>query len=182
MEVLQTTQFAHVSPLKRGLPLFLVKKLEKAIVDAHLNAKKNSKQVLEDKMLKAQRIREENQSMKAIKVMNHNNRVDQTQIKQVEKQINTNELQQQILSTKLEIAALQAKEHIQKQLLKAQQMGTARVNQAKNNRELLQAIIVSKTTYKEDRVNKKQVLNNSISEKHRNRNYEILKTVNKKRF
>jgi hypothetical protein len=61
-------------------------------------------------------------------------------------------------------------------------MGTARVNQAKNNRELLQAIIVSKTTYKEDRVNKKQVLNNSISEKHRNRNYEILKTVNKKRF
>jgi hypothetical protein len=67
-----------VSPLKRGLPLFLVKKLEKAIVDAHLNAKKNSKQVLEDKMLKAQRIREENQSMKAIKVMNHNNRVDQT--------------------------------------------------------------------------------------------------------
>jgi len=41
-----------------------------------------------------------------------------------------------MLETKLRIAELKAKEHIQKQLLKAQEMGTAKVNLAKETREI----------------------------------------------
>jgi len=42
------------------------------------------------------------------------------------------------------IADLKAKEHIQMQLLKAQEMGTKKVENAKKNKELLDAIKESK--------------------------------------
>lgn len=39
----------------------------------------------------------------------------------------------------MQIAELKAKEHIQKQFLKAQEMGTAKVNMARKNREEIEA-------------------------------------------
>lgn len=82
----------------------------------------------------------------------------------------------------MQIADLKAKEHIQKQLLKAQKMGTTRVNQARQQREELKAKENSKV-YKEDNGSDiKKSLNKSISDKNKERNYNILKNAMKQRF
>lgn len=43
MNILQSTQFAHVSLNTQGLPQFLAKKLEKAMIDAYIRQNKDLK-------------------------------------------------------------------------------------------------------------------------------------------
>eukprot|EP00494_Astrolonche_serrata_P023657 UN23915 len=115
--------------------------------------------------------------------MQHNDKIQEAKIRKIEGRINVNELQQEILNTKMQIADLKAKEHIQKQLLKAQSMGTAKVNKAKQIREEIQAKEMSKRVFMEDSdKDVKSLLNNAISEKNKQRNYDILKNANRKRF
>jgi len=52
MDILKTTQFAHISPETQNLPPFLAKKLEEAIVKAFLK-KHNDNNKLEEKLQKA---------------------------------------------------------------------------------------------------------------------------------
>ena len=58
MQVLQQTQFAKHAPLIKGMPPFLARKLEEAIVEAHLKGKKDPKKALEEKLERAQRKRD----------------------------------------------------------------------------------------------------------------------------
>jgi len=57
--MLKLTQFAHVTPKTKDLPVFLVKKLEEAMVKQYTKQQVNHAAILEDKMAKAQKMREE---------------------------------------------------------------------------------------------------------------------------
>jgi len=162
----------------------LARKLEQAIVRASVKAKSNTREALEQKMKKAEEKRQQRLATKASKVLEHNDKVRETQIKKIEEQLNLNILKQQMLETKLRIAELKAKEHIQKQLLKAQEMGTAKVNLAKETREVREAKRNSMALYlsDEEKQDSKALALNAIVQRNKDRNYGILKNANTKRF
>lgn len=141
MESLRFTQFAHLAPNTQGLPRHVADKLEKAIVDAHLKKSKDLKKSYEEKMKKAQQLREERLSMKTVKAILECDKVKEVQQRKVLAPEEQKELYSRILETKMQIAELRALQHKQKQLLKAQEMGTTGVQRAQKRREMLNAMM-----------------------------------------
>lgn len=182
MESLKFTQFAHVAPNTQGLPPQLAKRLEKAIVKAYMKNTLDLKKSHEEKMHRAQAKREEQLSLKAAKLYEHSDRVRDALERKLAQPSHKQELYQEIHQTKMQIAELRALEHRQKQLLKAQEMGTVKVLRAQKNRELLNAQNESKKIAKPNRGIFKVKLVYEIQEKNKQRNYEIMKNLNRKRF
>ena len=108
MQSLKFTQFAHLTPNTQGLPSHLAKKLEKSIVDHHLKQQKDLKKSYEEKLMKAQQLREEQLSLKTIKVVQHHDKVREAQVRKVMAPEEKRALYQEILQTKLQIAELRA--------------------------------------------------------------------------
>ena len=182
MDALRTTQFAHITPDTENLPPFLAKKLEEAIVKAYLK-KQNDKTRLEDKLRRAELKRQEKLSQQKIRLIQHFDKVQQAHTRKINSVCTYKELAEQVLQTKLELAAQKAIEKKEQIKLHAQQMGTQKVNNAKMTREAIKAIEDQKRHSKPVKgrvikISKDQ----EISDFHKARNYEILKKLNRKRF
>ena len=87
--------------------------------------------------------------MKVAKAVAHYEKIVNAPEKMEEKFNNELEIKQGLLDTKMQIAALKAKEEVVKQQLKAQQLGTERVQLAKQRRQLSKERMESQSELKQ---------------------------------
>lgn len=133
-------------------------------------------------MRRAELFRQEQLSLKTIKVVQHH---DKVRVAKERKDMGPEEkqaLQKQIYETKMQIAELRVVQHRQKQLLKAQEMGTTKVLKAQKKRELLDAEKQASMINPNKNVFKVKLVYQIHSDKLKERNYEIMKNLNRKRY
>ena len=130
MEVLTKTQFSDtITPKFQKLPPFLTKKLEEAVIKAHMK-KHNNVDTAKEKLEKAERKRQEKLDEKMAKLVERKQWIENAQVRVENAKATKIELHSQIYEYKHSQVDQRVKEQISQKVMRGRIMGTIKVEQA----------------------------------------------------